>query len=599
MSRIDLVLLHAPSVYDFRERSIMSGPVSDMVPSTPAFEMYPLGFTTMAEYLERHGYKVRIVNLAVLMLNRPRFDVEKAIREMDPVAFGIDLHWLPHAHGSVEVAKIVKKHHPNTPVIFGGLSSSFFHEELCSYPSVDYVLRGDSTEEPLRRLIAAIRGHGSVADIPNLTWTGIDGSVNVNELSWVPDTMDEISLDYSFNMRAVIRYRDMMGFVPFKDWLQYPVCASLTCRGCTHDCVTCGGSAYSFREHFGRRRIAFRDPELLVNDIRHIQKYIPGPIFVLNDFLQAGRDYIETFVKGLGRINLRNPIGFEFFRPPGEEFYAFLDEHLTDYSVEISVESHDDGVRAAFGKSHYTTEQVEESIRAALRNGCKRFDLYFMTGIPTQTAASVLETGEYVRGLYERTGNDTRLLPFISPMAPFLDPGSRVFDDPAKYGYTLRARTLEEHRQLLLEPSWRHIMNYESGAMSAGELVDSTYQAAMDINTVKAGLGVIPESVAATTAARTAEARIVMARIDGIVAGDPSRRAVELDALRHEVERLSESTVCEKSELEWPAQAGPRHVVNVIRLWVRENIAILLGRRRFRPQEPTAVAPSVAEQTGV
>ena len=182
MSRIDLVLLHAPSVYDFSERSIMSGPVSDMVPSTPAFEMYPLWFTTIAEYLERHGYKVRIVNLAVLMLNRPDFDVEKDIREMDPVAFGIDLHWLPHAHGSVEVAKIVKKHHPNTPVIFGGLSSSYFHEELAGYPSIDYILRGDSTEEPLRRLVAAIRGHGSVADIPNLTWKGPDGSVNVNPL---------------------------------------------------------------------------------------------------------------------------------------------------------------------------------------------------------------------------------------------------------------------------------------------------------------------------------------------------------------------------------------------------------------------------------
>jgi len=358
MSRIDLVLLHAPSVYDFRERSIMSGPVSDMVPSTPAFEMYPLGFTTMAEYLERHGYKARIDNLAVLMLNRPGFDVEKAIREMDPVAFGIDLHWMPHAHGSVEIAKICKKYHPNTPVIFGGLTSSFYHEELASYPWIDYVLRGDSTEEPLRRLMAAIRGHGAVADIPNLTWKGPDGSVNVNELSWVPGDMNDISLDYSFAMRGVIRYRDMMGTVPFKDWLNYPVCASLTCRGCTHNCATCGGSAYTFREHFGRDRVAFRDPELLVRDITHIQKYIPGPIFVLNDFLQAGPDYIEAFVKGLGKIGLRNPIGFEFFSPPAEDFYAFLDENLPDYSVEISVESHDDAVRAAFGKGHYTTAEV-------------------------------------------------------------------------------------------------------------------------------------------------------------------------------------------------------------------------------------------------
>ncbi|HZL04389.1 MAG TPA: cobalamin-dependent protein, partial [Coriobacteriia bacterium] len=145
MSKADLVLLHAPSVYDFRERSIMFGPVSDLVPSSPIFEMYPLGFTTMAEYMERHGLMVRIVNLALLMLTKPRFDVEKAIREMDPVAFGIDLHWLPHAHGSIEIARLCKTHHPTTPVVFGGLSASFFHEELAAYECVDYVVRGDST----------------------------------------------------------------------------------------------------------------------------------------------------------------------------------------------------------------------------------------------------------------------------------------------------------------------------------------------------------------------------------------------------------------------------------------------------------------------
>ena len=55
MPQADLVLLHAPSVYDFRQKSILYGPVSDLVPSTPVFEMYPIGLTTIAEYLERHG----------------------------------------------------------------------------------------------------------------------------------------------------------------------------------------------------------------------------------------------------------------------------------------------------------------------------------------------------------------------------------------------------------------------------------------------------------------------------------------------------------------------------------------------------------------
>jgi B12-binding domain/radical SAM domain protein len=584
MSRVDIVLLHAPSVYDFRESSIMFGPVSDMVPSTPIFEMYPLGFTTMAEYMERHGLKVRIVNLAVLMLNRPGFDVEAAIRDMDPVAFGIDLHWLPHAHGSIEVSKIVKKYHPDTPVIFGGLSASYFHEELASYPSVDYVVRGDSTEEPITRLLYALKAKGRVDEIPNLTYTTRDGSVHSTPFDWVPSDMNDISLDYSFNMKAVIRYRDVMGFVPFRDWLQYPVCASLTCRGCTHNCVTCGGSSYAFRTHYGRDRVAFRDPELLVRDIEHVQRYIPGPIFVLNDFLQAGRDYVAEFIRGLSRIKLTNPIGFEFFKPPAEEFYEFLNEHLDDYSVEISVESHDDEVRAAFGKKHYTSEQVETSIEAALRHGCKRFDLYFMTGIPGQTAQSVLETPAYIESLYERVGGDKRLLCFSSPMAPFLDPGSMAYDHPERYGYRRLADTLEEHRQLLVQPSWRHIMNYESLALSKQEMVDTTYEVGLQLNDLKGRLGIIEPPVADRTRERILQAREAMVAVDGIMAGDPARRDAELAHLKADIDRLSESTVCEKTELNWPSYVRRHHVYNVILLWLRENLANLLRLRRPVPQ---------------
>lgn len=561
----------------------MFGPVSDMVPSSPIFEMYPLGFTTMAEYMERHGIRVRIVNLAVLMLNRPKFDVEAAIRDMDPVAFGIDLHWLPHAHGSVEIARLCKKYHPDTPVIFGGLSASFYHEELASYPCVDYVVRGDSTEEPITRLMFALKGKGRVDDIPNLTYKTRDGSVVSNPFDWIPSDMNDISLDYSFNMRSVIRDRNMMSQVPFRDWLNYPVCASLTCRGCTRDCVTCGGSAYAFRTHYGRERIAFRDPELLVRDIEHIQKYIPGPIFVLNDFLQAGRDYVAEFVRGLSRINLRNAIGFEFFKPPAEEFYEFLNEHLDDYSVEISVESHDDEVRTAFGKSHYTMQQAEDSIAAALRNGCKRFDIYFMTGIPRQTPESVLETVPYIESLYAKVDNDKRLLCFSSPMAPFLDPGSRVFDDPAKYGYRRLADTLEEHRQLLVQPSWKYIMNYESDVLSRDQMVDVTYEVGLELNRLKGRIGHIEPHVAERTEMRILEARAAMARIDAIMQGDPVLRQRDLNALKEEVVSLSESTVCEKTELNWPAHVSGRHVWAVFLLWVRENLVNLLSLRRPVP----------------
>lgn len=579
MAKADLVLLHAPSVYDFRQTSIMFGPVSDLVPSSPIFEMYPLGFTTIGEYLERHGLHVKLVNLAVLMLSKPNFDVEKAIREMDPVAFGIDLHWAPHAHGSIEVARLCKKYHPNTPVVFGGFTASYFHDELAAYDCVDYVIRGDSTEEPFTQLMWALKRGGSVVDIPNLTYKDASGAVVANDISCVPDTFNHVRLDYSFSMRAVIRTRDMLSSLPFKGWLSYPVSASLTCRGCTRNCVTCGGSATAFREHFGRDRVAFRDPELLVRDIGHIAKHIPGPVFVLNDFRQAGDDYVREFVTGLRRIDFKNPIGFEFFTPPDEDLYALLNENLNDYSVEVSAESHDDNVRAAFGKP-YTWDDLSTSIEQSFKHNCQRFDLYFMTGIPTQTAESVLGTVAAVEELYGRVGNNPKLLPFIGPMAPFLDPGSMVFENPEQYGYTLRARTLEEHRQLLRQPSWKHILNYVPDAMTLDEMVDATYEAAVGLNRVKAAVGAIDAATASATEHRVLEAQIAMARIDDIMRQPESVRGQALADFKREIDVLNESTVCEKTELNWPARVNAGHVYNNVRLWFKVHIEMLFPRLR-------------------
>ena len=74
--------------------------------------------------------------------------------------FGIDLHWLPHAHGALAIAEIVKRLHPDAKMLFGGFSSSYYHEELIRYPQVDLVLRGDSTEEPLAVLMGALEKGG-------------------------------------------------------------------------------------------------------------------------------------------------------------------------------------------------------------------------------------------------------------------------------------------------------------------------------------------------------------------------------------------------------------------------------------------------------
>lgn len=577
--RADLILLHAPSVYDFRRQSILYGPVSDLVPSTPVFEMYPIGFTTMAEYLERTGFRVRIINLAVRMLNEPTFDPEPLIAALNPTAFGIDLHWLPHAHGALAVAQLVKHYHPNTPIIFGGFSSTYYHEELIRYPFVDYVIRGDSAEEPLRQLVAHLKGKPAapaLRSVPNLTWRDRSGEIHINPHSYRPANLDHVMLDYRYVVRAAARDLDIGSYVPFKDWLDYPILAALSCRGCTQSCVICGGSAAAFREMHGRTAPAFRKPEMLAEDVRRAAALSSGPVFILGDLRQAGPAYAQRFFQAIRGFT--GPVIAELFSPASREFLEQLAQALPNFTLEVSLESHDPQVRAAFGK-HYGNAPIERTIGDALDVGAKRVDVFFMAGLPQQTADSVLGTIDYCEELLRRFGRDGRLIPFISPLAPFLDPGSRGFENPDEHGYKLFARTLEEHRRRLGAPSWKYVLNYETQWMTRDQLVDVTYAAGKRLNQIKAAYGLVPADQAAATDARIDRAVELIAEIDQLMATTtPEQFHHAMSRLKAEIDQVNMSTVCDKRELNVEF-SGPKLRYHQVARILIEDVVREAGRR--------------------
>jgi B12-binding domain/radical SAM domain protein len=574
----DLVLLHAPSVYDFRDHSILYGPVSDLVPSTPVFEMYPIGFTTIAEHLERHGHRVRIINLAVRMLRSRRFDAEALIKKLRATAFGIDLHWLPHAHGALAVAELVKKHHPGTPVILGGFSSTYYYDELLRLPYVDYVVRGDSTEEPMRQLMECIRAGREPEGVPNVAWRGRDGAVRANPIAYSPETIDHVALDYRFVIRSVATYRDLLSTVPFQNWLDYPITAALSVRGCKQQCVTCGGSAYTFRHMLGRRcGPAFRSPERLAEDVRTVARFINGPVFILGDLRQAGEDYARRFLDAIDGYD--GQVIVELFGPASAEYLRRVKAALPNFALEVSLESHDPRVRRAFGK-HYDNAAIEATLEAALEAGCQRLDVFFMIGLPEQTYESVLATVEYCEGLLERYGADRRLFPFISPLAPFVDPGSAAFEEPERHGYRFFYRTLEEHRQALLQPSWKYVLNYETRWMTRDEIVASSYEAGLRLNRLKARYGLVSAEQATAIEARIKSAVALSAEIDGIMGLPEAERMSRLRALKPLVDQSNMSTVCDKRELELPVGLIKLNVLQAARFFLAGELRRWLTRKR-------------------
>ncbi len=565
MAETDLILLHPPSVYDFRKKAIMYGPVSDGIPSTQIFEMYPIGFMTILEYLERHGYSVRIINVALRMLRSRRFDVEKLIRSLNTAAFGLDLHWLVHAQGGLELAKIIKKYHPQTPVIFGGLSASYYHEQLIGYPQVDYVIRGDSAEEPLRQLLSTIKEKLSAGDVPNLTWKDGD-RVRVNELSNVPSDLNGITFDYRKIMRSSARHFDVVGHLPFRDWLNYPILVALSCRGCVHNCLICGGSAAAYRHICRRNAPAYRSAQLIAQDMALISQYTGAPIFILGDILQAGPQYAEDLLNQLKGKNMKNHIALEFFSPPPRKFLEMVAETIPNFNMQISPESHDEKIRRTFGRA-YDNRSLERSIENAIELGCKRVDVFFIIGLPGQTSQSVSQTIGYCEELLEKYGRNgsAKIHPYISPLAPFLDPGSQAFENPQRYGYRLFYKTLEEHRQALLQPSWKYMLNYETEWMSRDELVTSTYAAALELNRLKAKYGLLKQKEAEKIEVRIKEAKELIRRIDEIVLiKDKELREQKMVELTNRFEQLGSSTICGKKELRWPTRLVRFNLLKVL-----------------------------------
>jgi len=530
----------------------MFGPVADLIPSTPVFEMYPIGFTTIASHLFSNGYRSRILNLAVHMLADRSFDTERMMRKIRSSVFGIDLHWLPHAHGSLEVAKLIKQYHPDSKVVLGGFSATYFWEEIMrDHPYVDAVFLGDSTELPMLEFMRSIEAQTPPENVPNIVYRS-GGKIRNNGITHIIENLDDVEFDYGLMVRSAIRSLDLTGHLPYLDWKRNPMLLISTVRGCSYSCITCMGACSSFKRNFGRERPAFRSPEKVLEDIRQIDSYFRGAIFLLGDIQQPGNGYASRLLSLLQKERPRNEIAFEFFNPPKRDLVAKIAHSVDRFDAQISPDSHDPRVRAAHGRN-YTNEALESAIHELLSSGARRVDLFFMIGLEGQDPESAAMTVKYSDRLLQHERAGERLLPFISPLAPFVDPGSDVFNSPDRHVYRLFARTLAEHRILLLRPSWKHVLNYETRWMNRDQIVDAAYESALGLNEAKAKAGALTRESAEKVERRINLARAAVVHMDAALKSvDPE---ASLASLGETFESLTESTVCDKRELDWNSRS--------------------------------------------
>ncbi len=460
----DVVLIHPPAVYDFREKAIFYGPIAYTVSeSTEQFVIPPIGMLSIADYLDRNGYNVIVDNIGERMVASESFDAKEHIRNLSARVYGIDLHWCVHSQGAIEIAGLCKKLHPDALVVLGGLTSTVFHKEIIrKFEFVDAVIRGEA-EKPFLLLMKALDKDKKLEGVPNLTFR--DGG---REIASVPLMEPCVDLDeFEFTRFDLLEPKGAIFPPGIPSHWTLPIC-----RGCLHSCATCAGSAYSYKTYFGRTKPAFRSPEKIAEDIRKLSAQGVQFLFLCQDPRMGGKEYWSKLLKRLQHEKIQlTELTLELFGPANEEYIQELSKIGVPVSLSISPESCVDHVRMAHGRN-YTNEELFRTIKTCKRYGIP-VGIFSMIALADDTPKTIREAwGEWEQiCLIDQKSKGEAPVHFAFGPMILLDPGSHAFDFPASHGYRLVFKDLEDYVKGMSLPSWHQWLSYETQFLNRDSII--------------------------------------------------------------------------------------------------------------------------------
>ena len=559
MPAYDVILIHPPAVYDFRLKPIFSGAMGRTVEGVQ-FNKVPVGMLSIADYLDRHGYRVVVDNVCDRMINTPAFDVEEHLSSLSAPVFGIGMNFQQHAPGALEIAKLCKRLHPDSLVIVGGLTATCFHEEIIEkYDFIDAVVRAEA-EKPLLELVRAYEQNGRLTPTPNLTYRSNEGAVRVTPLMEASRDLDE----FEFTRLDLLEPKTSV-YIPdsANRW------SLVVCRGCAHDCRICGGSAYSYRKNLGMSRPAFRSPAKVVADIKRLVEQDVRYIGLYQDPRMAGQAYWEELRDLLIREKPRfERLSLDLLLPADEDFIRDVAAISRNMILHLCPDTGSELVRHKLGRP-YTNEQVIETMKLCLKYRIPVTN-FFSVGLAGETEAEMQETWELwaqLDALNQAALEEDAFADIAEDVAiggqvlgPIvIDPGSRAFDDPSSCGYKLLYPTLEEYVEAMSQPSWHQWLNYETSLLDRPAIVDMIQRSMDFVIDQRESIGFYSGPEAHYERCRVEADRAVVETIDQIMeVENPAERRAMIIRVRRNLDNLERTRMTFLGEEDHPSDSEPR-----------------------------------------
>lgn len=366
----------------------------------PYISLLPTGLCYLHAALLEAGYDAVLANFSGMS---PRV-IRHQLRQHAPSVVGIS-QWTHNRHDALKLATLVKECLPGCAVIMGGSHATYCYEAILQrHADVDVVVLGEG-ERTLLQLVGRLQYGAGYADIGGLAFRK-EGKVVATEPAGLIEELDALpfsclGLEKTFG----VDQRLQAEFI-------------VTSRGCPSACNFCCSPV------FWQRRVRFRSPRHIVDEIKAIRKRYGLIYFSLRD---------DTFTADRQRV-------IEFCRLLIEEQLCIvwncqsrvsaLDEELLIWMkragcecVQLGIESGSEAMLAYLGKK-ITLPQIEAAA-AMIKTAGINLSIYLISDMPGERDQDVDATIALIKKIRPDDG-------YVSPLAYY--PGTRLFEKAVSAG---------------------------------------------------------------------------------------------------------------------------------------------------------------------
>jgi len=438
LKNYDIIFIHAPILSDLeskKKNKMRRG----------AYIFIPMGVFAIADYLEREGFGVKIINYPLERYLNHNWSLSDYLKTIEFKICAIDLHWIHNSFGAIHVINEVKKVNPDAKIVFGGYSASYYHTELLKYyKKIDCIVKGDG-EVPLLQYTKAIKNNfRSLESIPNITYRNNRNHIKVNKISYTAKTLENLNFTNISLLKNHRKYiedsRKIMG-ISFNLGIG---------RGCPYNCPLCGGGQRAQERISGRKNVILRSPEKVIMDIKIIlDNYNINSLFFGHGSYPANLSYWKKLFQLIRKENFDLSADLEIWRLPFPrdmwyEYYKTFNRRHSSISISprtTSSKVHQKIAKICDPTFSFPKNQIQDLIKNA---NLFRIPLriWLTLGYPFQTYLDVLKDFQFTFKCFLKYGT-SKVRPITIMNEPYyIFPGSPAHENPENFKVYLNHKSL-------------------------------------------------------------------------------------------------------------------------------------------------------------